>query len=78
MAEYTVTGRIVDLANGWHKVVEGYWYISSVPARTILLSKTSWRNPPFHIADNFADNSLMFSQTFVIRKGHYFKFKEIK
>jgi len=78
MAEYTVTGRIVALANGWYKAVECYWYISSVPARTILLSKTSWRNPQFHIADNFADNPLIFSQTYMIPKGHYFKFKEVK
>jgi len=78
MPEYTVTGKVIQFTNGWTKVVEGRWYISFLPPRTILLGKTSWRGPQFHIADNFADNPLIFSQTFIIRKGHYFKFKEIK
>ena len=77
MAEYTVTGRVVDLANGWHKVVEGHWHISFLPPRTILLGKTSWRDPQFKIRENFADNPLIFKVTYMIRKGHYFKFKEI-
>ena len=78
MAEYTVTGRMVDLANGWHKVAEGCWYISFLPARTIVLGKTSWHGPRFEIYSNIRDGALIFHQTLCIRKGHYFKFKEIK
>jgi len=75
MAERVVTGKVVTSVNGWSKVVGGYWLISIVPPRAVLMGKTSWHNPQFKMDENTADDTLVLDMPFSVRKGCYFKFK---